>query len=115
MDMSWKYVAGFFDGEGCIGVYRQTSSKKYSTGSPRAQFVQAQERGREVLEAIQAFLAVHDIKSAVRVHFVGDTRWKRSYCLRLTDFKQVVSFATHVLPYLWVKRTECQDFLRYAK
>jgi hypothetical protein len=116
MRMSWEYIAGFFDGEGHVGLGRQKrcGDGHFSRGSPRVTMVQGLERGRTLLEEIQAFLASRGINSVVQVHSEGSAHERRSYRLRITGFRGVTHFLLCVFPYLRIKKVEAQDLIRYA-
>lgn len=70
MDISRDYIAGFFDGEGCISIGRVTTpGEKVKGGRPGALYekyflmVQITQRTREVLDCIQLMYG-----GSVRVH-----------------------------------------------
>jgi hypothetical protein len=116
-DMSWEYVAGFFDGEGHVGLTRQKrcGEGQYSRGSIRATMVQSLERGRVLLEEIRRFLAKQGICSAVGIHAGGGVNTRRCYHVRITGFRSVVPFLRGIFPFLRIKKLEAQDFIRYDK
>lgn len=112
--MSWEYIAGFFDGEGHVSLNRQQKNGEgqFSRGNPRVTLVQAHERGKNLLEEISLFLTENAITSVVEIHDDGEHRSK-CYRLRITGFRGVVPFLTAVFPYLRIKKLEAQDILRY--
>ena len=73
-DMSWAYVAGFFDGEGTIRAQERTDSRGYPQRVWQLCFYQS---SREVLDEIQAFLAAEGIESQVYVHIEAGQRTGR--------------------------------------
>lgn len=114
--MSWEYLAGFFDGEGHIGLGRQKhcGEGRFSRGAPRVTLVQAHERGRLLLEEIKAFLQAHNILSVVEIHQQASKRISLSFRLRITGFNGCERFLEGVFPYLRIKKVEAQDLLRYS-
>lgn len=115
--MSWEYIAGFFDGEGHVGLGRQKhcGEGRFSRGSPRVTMVQAHDRGRQLLEEISEFLVGHGIRSIVEIHQEAQGKISESYHLRITGFNGVLSFLGAVFPFLRIKKTEAQDLIRYNK
>lgn len=117
MRLSWQYVAGFFDGEGHVGMVRQKKCGEghYSNGSIRASMVQSRERGRILLEAVSKFLSNYGIKSTVGVHHPGDERCSRSYHLRMTGYRSVIPFLQQCMPFIWIKKSEAEDLIRFYR
>ena len=106
--MTWEYVAGFFDGEGNI-----CNTKGSGGFSPRWSVVQQDDRGKKVLEAIQAFLALAGIKS-----YLGKSRMRTErilWKLNVGSREQFEHIATKLMPYVYVKKLELQDTLRYLR
>lgn len=92
MDMTWEYIAGFFDGEGCIQGYLST---------PRVSIAQKRPL---VLQEIQKFLWEQDIRSQI---FRYSSEKKDLSQLRINAGEEVASFVENVLPFLIVKKEEC--------
>lgn len=106
MVMSWPYIAGFFDGEGNVRLSGSLSSVQLSLH-------QSGKRGKKVLETIRDFLLnEHGISSRVAER---EERTKNQPMFRLYIYNRVgvVMFIHGVMPYLHVKKVECQDLLRY--
>lgn len=101
--MNWNYLAGFFDGEGCIYFRVGAWNKKIH-------ITQKGERGRKVLSEIQDFLQEHGIKSQLTLRS-GTDYWMLWLCAQ----KDMTNFLYGVFPYLRVKKLEAQDLLRYFK
>src|SRR6266446_3999481 len=98
--MSWSYIAGFFDGEGHVGIGRQrkSGSESISTGYIRLTIVQSQERGRELFEQMARFLSERGVRSVIGVHHDGSV-FKKAYKLRMSS-RSAIAFLRGVLPYL---------------
>lgn len=114
--MTWQYVAGFFDGEGCLTMQRDNRQGNGS-GIPLVTISQSNLRGLDVLSGIAEFLTKRGIKCKVRFDQKAGTHHRKqdSYLLRITGRKNVLPFIAGVLPHVWVKRTVCQDHWRYWK
>jgi len=109
--LNWSYIAGFFDGEGCAGIYK----RKATTVCGRVQCGIAQSK-IDILLEIKEFLLREGINSCISsiaggTSPKGITR-KRHHYLAMGD-KHAVSFLAKVYPFLNVKRILVQDLLRY--
>ncbi len=112
MAMSWQYIAGFFDGEGCI---RLANEGKGGIGSIQISLHQSANRGLYLLLDIKKFLETNGI-----VNIGIQTQKKCSQLTkkpmhRLYIYNRVSAciFIRNVLPYIHIKKVECQDILRY--
>lgn len=103
--MNWAYVAGFFDGEGSVGMH----SKPTDGYQSYRLFVQIAQKSTGVLHQIQAFLAAQGIGAGTFVH-----RPSRTHQLTLTG-DSAFNFLSGVLPYLVVKKTITQDAVRLRR
>lgn len=105
--MNWAYIAGFFDGEGCI-------STRQGTNNPfRLTIVQSKKNnGESLLNEIGGFLSGHQIRSGIHLR-------NREKCpmvvLYIGQRRSIVKFLLGVMPYLRVKRILAQDVLRYSR
>ena len=99
--ITWPYVAGFFDGEGTISV-----------GQRGIQWSVAQShlRGREVLRRIQSFLLSEGIRASLYIARPDDCN-----SLYVTDRKRIRLLISKLMPYLIVKKVECQDAIRFMQ
>ena len=92
--ITWEYIAGFFDGEGCVMGHNKT---------PRISIAQ---KRPQVLVEIQDFLYEHDIRSQIFTYSTKDISQ-----LRINARLEVISFIDGVLPHLIVKKEECEQAL----
>ena len=96
MDISLPYMAGFFDGEGCIGVYRNGN---------KAPFLRTQ-----LTQNVTTFSGV--VFEAYQAKFGGNCRIqetlskKTNYNWQLNSIK-AVHFLHSIRPYLVLKREQC--------
>jgi len=96
--MNWQYIAGFFDGEGCI---------MYGMGQNSISITQ---KRNKVLYDIQKFLFGNDLQS--HVYTTKSTGVSRLCISKTAD---TVRFLEGIFPYLIVKKVEAQDMLRNCK
>lgn len=102
--MKWEWLAGFFDGEGCI-VVRIDTKKKRKSPDIWLQFHQLPRSG--VLLEIREFLE----QRAVSVHYhVGQ---KGCGMLQISKKADVELCLKRMFPYLRVKRGQAEECLRY--
>lgn len=103
MAMNWAYIAGFFDGEGNVGM-------PLGYNSVLLNLTQAGDRGEETLIEIAEFLSKYNIRAKVRPRPKIINR-QQCYMLWVTP-TTAIPFLERVLPYLRIKRTISQDVIR---
>lgn len=110
--MTWAYLAGFFDGEGHVGMDR---NRGYGY-SPRIVLPQSGERGRKVLEKIAVFLVQQGLRSpAISVSPPVKLSKLPIWRLYISSRHEATLFLRGILPYLQVKHIEAQDMLRHMQ
>lgn len=112
--MSWQYIAGFLDGEGCISICPQ--SHRPNTTNLQVTINQTGLEGYSVLWEIKQFIAKHGIKSYLRSDRSASRKkpnCREMWALSMMSRPHAVPFLRHVLPYLHVKKVKAQDVLRY--
>lgn len=115
--MNWQWLAGFFDGEGSVGIKTSTYKDTFYV-SPCLQLKQAGDKGQRILQEIKLFLEEQRIKvnGPYFIKARQDSRvghCQESYSLQLGDQESVSRFLKNLLPYLRVKKTEAQDLQRF--
>jgi len=101
--MDWSYVAGFFDGEGCV-----TYSRPHNNGIAYKQYpyLTFSNTNSKVLTTIQEFLTENGIRSKLssfsRKHR-SERGWKECYTLNIYDKRSVQECVYGMHPYLIVK------------
>jgi hypothetical protein len=125
--MSWKYIAGFFDGEGSISVVTRAATSTSCVTISLGQSSDLEGEFPEVLVRISRFLHDCGIRHGVynngglngRVGTLPDGRTittKRvGYHLQIPNRAGVETFLRGVRPFLVVKKTKCEDVLRFLK
>jgi hypothetical protein len=115
-EMSWQYVAGFFDGEGSVGVY---SNGKGNSGRPRPRcptlmFTQA---NNAVLQKIRTFIfaelavwgSLHPA-SAAALRTARKIVWQLQYRATL----DVLKILNELRPYLHVKAVDADVVIAFC-
>ena len=86
--MDWKYIAGFFDGEGSISH----NGRGYRITIPQTNL--------EVLEIIKDFCGFGGTISVTK----RKSHWKDSWIFYVASQREVYNFLSHIFPYLIVKK-----------
>jgi len=86
--MDWKYVAGFFDGEGTI----TKAEKRYR--------IYVTQTSREVLDSICQLADVGSVKPIKK----RKSHWQNAWVYYITDKHKIRYFLRQVYPYLVVKK-----------
>ena len=116
MRMTWPWVAGFFEGEGCITWY--TGKKKGTAG--RGAVVTIGQKDQTSLVLIQKFLRQEGIEAA-RLYWRKPYKSKHRrvvtgcWILQLTRKGENQLFLRRILPYLVSKRQKAIEVLRLQK
>jgi len=102
--MSWEYIAGFFDGEGCI--YRATKKGKV-LNHYRLTITQV---NTEVLYTIKQFLQDNNIVSRIheRQH-LQSPRCRTTTMLVIDNYQNTLPFLNNILPHLIVKKDKAME------
>lgn len=117
--MSWRYIAGFFDGEGHFAV-REYDNTKYNDSSLnkglRAEVSASQKtENRKVLVEISNFLNKYNIQ-----HCFYDARYQHhNHCkmsiIKMSHKFHIKKFLKKILPFLVVKRQVALQVLQFCK
>jgi hypothetical protein len=113
LPIGWAYIAGFFDGEGCLHAAGEGKggSHKFSIT-----IAQADDIGYRVLHEIKEFLQSQNINAYVVQHSRSITKrnpkWKPCWNLWVRQQRSVRLFIDGVLPYLRVKKQRAEDYRR---
>lgn len=117
------YIAGLFDGEGCIGIHRQKylsrkdRKKPYKKGhsnhpnSTYRSIITIANTDKEIIEYIQS--CFNGSTHQVIVH-KGNPKWKDSYEWRAST-KTAADIIKLLLPYLRIKRRRAEILLKYQE
>ena len=92
--LSWEWLAGFFDGEGCISVCRNNYKPGQDAQTIRLQIHQKQ---IEILDEITEFI----FAETGAVPYLGG---KKCHSLQYTRQNDVIAILDKLIPYLRVKK-----------
>ena len=110
--MNWAYIAGFFDGEGSLGLNKLGANSNCWRVSLAQGTV-------PVLEEMKCFLEEEGISSRLELNtnlfHMSTKNHKSVHQLRITVRADVVKFCRGVLPYCIVKKTVVQDAIRFLR
>ena len=105
--MNWSYIAGFFDGEGCITWSKNQTGKRYP-------YLTMSNTNRYVLDSINRFLLEHGIRSKVYSWQSKESivkGWKQKYWLAIQDKTSIEDCIFGMIPHLIVKASKAEDTL----
>lgn len=111
MNLSMEYVAGFFDGEGCIGIYRNKGSKsdRYKSGFKTASWV----RQITVVNTYRPFLVeLQKVFCGGITQIVKKRGFKPCYQWRLGAKNEMLAFLNMVYYRLNEKRPQANVMIR---
>jgi len=107
-EITWEWLAGFFDGEGCVRAYQG----KQGQARPYVQMSQAAPRER-VLYEISDFLNSQGINNRVFRNPAAKKHWNDYFGLQVIGRTHCAEFLRSVLPHLRVKTEEATTVLEY--
>ena len=99
--LSWKYIAGFVDGEGCIDI--QHSKGCYVI--PRLRIALSAE-GKEVVEILQ-----NNFGGSIYLRASKNPNWSDAYSWEITGYKRVASFLRNIVNHLIIKKEQARLIL----
>jgi len=113
LTMGWEYIAGFFDGEGCLHAVGEGKAGSHKFAITIAQ---ADQIGLEVLSEMKSFLQHNGINAYVVEHNRSvskrNPKWKRCWNLWIRQQLSVKRFIDGVFPHLRVKKQRAEDYRR---
>lgn len=99
--LSWKYVAGLVDGEGCIDI--QASKGNYLT--PRVR-IALTEPGKEVID-----LLYNNFSGHVYENIPSNENWAKSYRWELTGYHRTCPMLRNIVNHLIIKKEQAKLIL----
>ena len=103
MNVTWAYVAGFFDGEGTVlDRLHSTGVRQFSLWFPQTE--------REVLDHLQEFFESEGIKSTITSYHSGPRQTKR-HRLGIANVSGVYTALERMYPHLIVKREKAEAMM----
>ncbi len=104
------YIAGFFDGEGCIGLYGYPPNRGLTSHNIRL-MVSVSNTKREVLDGLKT-----NFGGGVTLMSKSKTsiKWKKCYQWRVTG-KQAETFLKSIYPFMRVRKPQAEVALKYRE
>lgn len=99
--MTWEYLAGFFDGEGCICICKR--------GNSHRTLLTINNCNKEVMDKIDFFL----LTSSYRKRKVSTFSRKPIYVIDIREQQQIKVILKGMLPYLIVKKRKAELMIEY--
>jgi hypothetical protein len=102
--LSWKYLAGLIDGEGCLDLAMSTvGGKRYIR--PRLRIAMTTP-GKDVLDMCQANFGGH-----MHTRTPENLKWDTSYTWSLTGYKLTCMFLRNVVNHMYIKQEQARFLL----
>ena len=115
--ISWQWLAGFYDGEGCLNLTHQ-KSKRNTAFSPQIDLVNTNHAAMELIISFLADLDIPVYVSKSKKHGVFHRDSGRSHkqrmTIRIARMKSVKRFLEHISPYLVLKREQAELLLEFV-
>ncbi len=108
MKLSWQYLAGFFDGEGCLYISRQKGKKKNPYYTPRVVIANTNE---EVIGLIEK--SFHG--STAREGFEIRPGRRRPWYVEIYRRDRIKKFLKGIYPYSIVKKKQIELMFEFIK
>ena len=109
--MSWSYVAGFFDGEGCIHYADRAYGRYVHMNVSQGVVNEANSR---VLAGIWLFLRRHGVSVRWASYSGRTVNDKGGYKVIATNAPALVAWLTGMMPHLIVKRSAAESAVAFA-
>lgn len=106
--MNWQYLAGFFDGEGHVGVHKGRG--KYTQHD-----IAIANTHEPTIDAISRFLSSQTIKHSKFKRTYTVKHWKTAYKIKVTSIRAGIVFLELILPFLLTKREQALSTLEYLR
>ncbi len=114
--MDIKYLAGFFDGEGYVGISTHSckaiGKKPWIQIRPRATITNTDLR---ILKQIQEYLVFIGCKSSIRIKSRYNKLHKVGYNLEIEEMKSVHIFLVSIVPYLVIKKDKAENVILHIE
>lgn len=109
--ITWQYIGGFFDGEGCI--YFNLFLKNKGKNAHFYAGIYQSENQAKVLYEIQKFLKINKIESHIyiRKNKRNGTNHK-GVSLEMGHRIELLNFLKCIEPYLFVKKQKCKEAIK---
>jgi hypothetical protein len=109
-----RYLAGFFDGEGCI-FYNKRPYCRRRYVSVKVTQCESNEQVGNVLHEVHAYLLRHGIKAHLTKHKAGKRSKQGHYTVVASSAPACVAWIRLMLPFLLVKHRAAVDTLKFLE
>jgi hypothetical protein len=113
-EQNWSYMAGLFDGEGCVSITEHTFNDK-KTGYTWNHFIFMVQITNTNLDLMRWLVAHFGGKYYIQNRHPKHPNWKLSYRWRPKGRKNEETFLLNVLPYLVVKKEAAKVALEFVR
>lgn len=115
--LSWEYIAGFFDGEGCVTVSGTAARGQRRRAETRVkiQITQTGQRGKDLFDEMAIWLKERGIACKFSRYVHRNPLYRVRWVLMVNSRDSQLRFIEGILPYCYIKKTELQDCLRLMK
>lgn len=104
MNVTLEYIAGFFDGEGCVVITKdKKTNNRMKNGWSLNPYIILTQKKPNILKEIQKTFKNYNIKSDLYSIKGGNL-----YRLRIIGTKKIIDFCNLMLPHLICKKQELQ-------
>ena len=111
--LTWEYLAGLFDGEGCIYFSERPGGRRYVMVNI-TQGVVNDDASRIILD-IHEFLTQHGIKAGLTSHAASNPLWKGGRKVSAASSHAVRDWLEGMFPYLRIKRAQAAGALTFLE
>lgn len=110
--ITWEYIAGFFDGEGCIWINKKFNENKRK-GRNMVVHVGQIEPNRRIIDLISQKLKEENIRHSI-VTIANNPKSKNKYVrIQIQSMGECKRFIEFILQYLIVKKEDAIEALDY--
>lgn len=105
--MNWDYIAGFFDGEGCVHEQRKVCQYTLTFSQCESQ--------KKVLTVISKFLKANDVKHGLDRRRRTNPRHQMSWAVTIQGASNVLRFLRPIIENLIVKRAKAEQAIQFCE
>lgn len=105
MEMNWDYIAGFFDGEGSVTLYKETKNKW-----GRAVKINIEQKDTKSLKAIKKFL----LENGLNKVGLYSRKTRTTSCIQIQNKFDIALFLENIIPLIIVKRKKSIKCLKFV-
>ena len=104
MKMNWNYIAGFFDGEGSVTLYKENKNRW-----GRAVKINIEQKDTKSLKAIKKFL----LEKGLNKVGLYSRKTRTTSCIQIQNKFDIALFLENIIPRVIVKKKKCEKCLKF--